>query len=393
MNFSEIKSLESKVVMQTYSREDVLLTHGEGCYLFDDQDRKYLDLTSGIGVNCLGHNHPVLVNALQDQVSKLMHCSNIFYSEPMVLAAKHLVESTGMSRMFFANTGAEANEGMIKLARKYSSDRYGKHRFKILSLVQSFHGRTMMTLTATGQDKFHQYFYPFPEGFDYVIANDIESFKEKLDETVCCVVMEMIQGEGGVLPLEKEFVQEAVRLCQEKDVLVAIDEVQTGIGRTGSLFCYEQYDIEPDIVTMAKGLGGGVVIGGFLVNKKCADVLIPGTHGSTFGGNPLSTRAAVTVLDIVDQPEFLQSVKEKGDYFMKGLRSISSRNIKVVRGKGLMIGVIVDPDKRASYIRQLREHGVLALTAGKDAIRLLPPLIITKQEIDIAVEAFREVFS
>ena len=392
MDLSSIKDMESKYVMHTYHREDILLTKGQGCLLYDDKGNSYIDMTSGIGVNCLGHNHPELVAAIQDQVQTLMHCSNIFYSEPMVLVAKELVEATGMSKMFFANTGAEANEGLIKLARKYSQDHYGKGRHKILSLIQSFHGRTMMTLTATGQDKFHHDFDPFPEGFDYVKANDLSSFLDKLDDSVCCVMMEMIQGEGGVLPLDREFVQSVAKICQERDILVAVDEVQTGIGRTGSLFCYQQYGIHPNIVTMAKGLGGGVVIGGFLVDQKCADVLTPGTHGSTFGGNPLSARAAQTVLSIVNQPDFLKDVLEKGDYLMNHLKQIASSKIKEVRGMGLMVGVIVDPEKRAHYVHALREHGVLVLTAGKDAIRLLPPLIITKEQIDTVIKAFQEVF-
>lgn len=250
----------------------------------------------------------------------------------------------------------------------------------------------MMTLTATGQDKFHHDFDPFPEGFDYVKANDLSSFLDKLDDSVCCVMMEMIQGEGGVLPLDREFVQSVAKICQERDILVAVDEVQTGIGRTGSLFCYQQYGIHPNIVTMAKGLGGGVVIGGFLVDQKCADVLTPGTHGSTFGGNPLSARAAQTVLSIVNKPEFLKDVQEKGDYLMEHLKQIVSSEIREVRGMGLMVGVIVDPEKRTQYVHALRKHGVLVLTAGKDAIRLLPPLIITKEQIDTVIKAFQEVF-
>lgn len=393
MNLEEIKTLEKQYVMQTYARNDLFLVNGQGCMLYDDKGNSYIDMTSGIGVNCLGHNHPALVEALHDQSQKLMHTSNLYYTEPMVQVAKELVESTGMSKVFFANSGAEANEGVIKLARKYSSDRYGQHRYKVLSLVQSFHGRTMMTLTATGQDKFHQYFYPFPDGFEYVIANDIEDFKQKLDDSVCLVLMEMIQGEGGVLPLDKTFVQEVTKLCHQKDVLVAVDEVQTGIGRTGSLFCYQQYEIQPDIVSMAKGLGGGLPIGGIMTNEKCSTVLQAGMHGSTFGGNLMSTRAAMTVLSIINQKEFLESVKEKGKYFMDALQNIQSQDILEVRGMGLMIGVVVDEKKRAGFVKKLQEKGVLVLTAGSQAIRLLPPLIISKEEPDQVIQAFQEVFS
>ena len=297
-----------------------------------------------------------------------------------------------MGKIFFANSGAEANEGMIKLARKYSFDKYGEGRNKIITLKQSFHGRTVTTLKATGQDKFHQYFFPFTEGFDYAAANDIEDMKRKIDDTTCAVMMEMIQGEGGVLPLDKEFVQATAEFCKEKDILLLIDEVQTGIGRTGSLFCYEQYGVQPNIISMAKGLGGGVPIGAVMADKKCQDVLGAGTHGTTFGGNPLCCAAANTVLDIVNKPEFLKSVQEKGEYLKKGILAIGSPKVKTVRGMGLMLGIVVDKDERAAMGSQLMEKGVLVLTAGTEAIRLLPPLVITKEEMDEAIAAMREVF-
>ena len=297
-----------------------------------------------------------------------------------------------MGKIFFANSGAEANEGMIKLARKYSFDKYGEGRNKIITLKQSFHGRTVTTLKATGQDKFHQYFFPFTEGFDYAAANDIEDMKRKIDGTTCAVMMEMIQGEGGVLPLDKEFVQATAEFCKEKDILLLIDEVQTGIGRTGSLFCYEQYGVQPNIISMAKGLGGGVPIGAVMADKKCQDVLGAGTHGTTFGGNPLCCAAANTVLDIVNKPEFLKSVQEKGEYLKKEILAIGSPKVKTVRGMGLMLGIVVDKDERAAMVSQLMEKGVLVLTAGTEAIRLLPPLVITKEEMDEAIAAMREVF-
>ena len=297
-----------------------------------------------------------------------------------------------MGKIFFANSGAEANEGMIKLARKYSFDKYGEGRNKIITLKQSFHGRTVTTLKATGQDKFHQYFFPFTEGFDYAAANDIEDMKRKIDDTTCAVMMEMIQGEGGVLPLDKKFVQATAEICKEKDILLLIDEVQTGIGRTGSLFCYEQYGVQPNIISMAKGLGGGVPIGAVMADKKCQDVLGAGTHGTTFGGNPLCCAAANTVLDIVNKPEFLKSVQEKGEYLKKEILAIGSPKVKTVRGMGLMLGIVVDKDERAAMVSQLMEKGVLVLTAGTEAIRLLPPLVITKEEMDEAIAAMREVF-
>lgn len=391
MHFQKIKELENQYVMNTYGRVEIALEKGEGSILYDTKGNSYIDLTSGIGVNSLGYHHPALTQAIQQQAESLMHCSNIFYSRPMAEVAEMLCQATGLSKVFFGNSGAEANEGMIKLARKYSTDKYGKKRNKILSLRQSFHGRTMATLMATGQDKFHKYFYPFPTGFDYVEANNFEDFVSHIDDTVCGIMMEMIQGEGGVLPLDKDFVQQVTTYCQQRDILVMIDEVQTGIGRTGTLFCYEQYGIQPDIISVAKGLAGGVPMGGFVCNEKCAEVLQPGMHGSTFGGNLLASVAARTVLHTVNEPAFLQTVKEKGDYLKKQLLPLDK--IKTVRGKGLMLGIIVDPEQRAEYVAQLREKGVLVLTAGTDAIRLLPPLVITYEEIDQALAAMKEVFA
>ena len=298
-----------------------------------------------------------------------------------------------MGKIFLANSGGEADDGMSKLERKCSFEKYGEGRNKIITLKQSFHGRTVTTLKATGQDKFHQYFFPFTEGFDYAAANDIEDMKRKIDDTTCAVMMEMIQGEGGVLPLDKEFVQATAEICKEKDILLLIDEVQTGIGRTGSLFCYEQYGVQPNIISMAKGLGGGVPIGAVMADKKCQDVLGAGTHGTTFGGNPLCCAAANTVLDIVNKPEFLKSVQEKGEYLKKEILAIGSPKVKTVRGMGLMLGIVVDKDERAAMVSQLMEKGVLVLTAGTEAIRLLPPLVVPQEETDEPIVAMREVFA
>lgn len=392
MTFQELKTEEETYLMHTYGRFQIALEKGQGATLWDIEGKKYIDLTSGIGVNSLGHNNEALIDALTEQAHKIMHASNLYYTEPMVQVAKALVTSSGMGKVFFSNSGAEANEGMIKLARKYSFDKYGEGRNKIITLKQSFHGRTVTTLKATGQDKFHQFFFPFTEGFDYAAAGDIEDLKAKADSTTCAVMMEMIQGEGGVLPLDKEYVQAAWAFCQEHDILFLVDEVQTGIGRTGSLFCYEQYGIQPDIVSMAKGLGGGVPIGAVMASKKCADVLGAGTHGTTFGGNPFCCTAARTVLSVVNTPEFLQEVKEKGEYLKNAILSIGSDKIKTVRGMGLMLGIVVDKEERAGLVAKLMEKGVLVLTAGTEAIRLLPPLVITYEEIDSAVAAMKEVF-
>lgn len=392
MDFQQLKNDEQQYVMQTYGRFDLALDHGEGALLYDLNGDAYIDLGSGIGVNALGHNHPVLVKALQDQVAKLMETSNLYYTAPMVEAAKHLVEATGMKKVFFSNSGAEANEGAIKIARKYSFDKYGEGRNKILTLTNSFHGRTITTLEATGQDHFHNYFFPFTNGFDYVEANNIEDLLKKADDSVCAVMVELIQGESGVRPLDPQFVQAMEKLCKEKDILLIVDEVQTGIGRTGKLFCYENYGLHPDVVSMAKALGGGVPIGGIMVNEKTENVLQKGDHGSTFGANPLAATAAKTVLSIVDDEKFLQEVQEKGDYLKNALQSIENDDIQDVRGMGLMIGVQVPAEKLQNYVEQLMDHHVLALKAGSNTIRLLPPLVITYEQLDQAINAFKEVF-
>lgn len=393
MTYQELKAEENKYVMNTYGRFPIALDHGEGATLWDIEGKKYIDLASGIGVNCMGYNNPAIVDAITNQAHKLTHVSNLFTTEPMVQVAKKLVEKTHLNgKVFFANSGAEANEGAIKLARKYSFDKYGEGRYKIVTLVNSFHGRTVTTLKATGQGRFHNYFFPFTEGFDYAAANDFDSVRHKADEMTCAVMMELVQGEGGVLPLDKEFVQQVEAFCRERDILLIIDEVQTGIGRTGSLFCFQQYGIRPDVVTMAKGLGGGVPIGAVLAAESCSNVLTPGTHATTFGGTPLVCAAANAVLDTVGDGQFLAQVKEKGEYLKNGILSIGSPNILGVRGMGLMLGIIVEDGKHAAYANKLIEKGVLALTAGKNAVRLLPPLTISKEEMDEALTIMKEVF-
>lgn len=393
MNYQELKAEENKYVMNTYGRYPIALDHGEGATVWDVEGKKYIDLGSGIGVNSMGYNNKTIIDAITNQAHKLMHTSNLFTTEPMIQVAKKLVEKTHLNgKVFFANSGAEANEGAIKLARKYSFDKYGEGRYKIITLVNSFHGRTVTTLKATGQDRFHNYFFPFTEGFDYAEANDFESVRRKADDMACAVMMELVQGEGGVLPLDAEFVKQVEALCREKDLLLIIDEVQTGIGRTGSLFCFQQYGIRPDVVTMAKGLGGGVPIGAVLAAESCSNVLTPGTHATTFGGTPLVCAAANAVLNTVGDGQFLAKVKEKGEYLKNGILSIGSPNILGVRGMGLMLAIIVEDGKHAAYANKLLEKGVIALTAGKNAVRLLPPLTISREEMDEALTIMKEVF-
>ena len=392
MTYQELKSQEQQYVMPTYGRFPIALDHGQGAQLWDVEGKRYIDLASGTGVNCLGYNHPVLTHAIEEQIHKLMHVSNLFTTAPMVQTAKTLVTATGMGKVFFANSGAEANEGAIKLARKYSFDKYGQGRSKIITLWNSFHGRTVTTLKATGQTRFHDYFFPFTEGFDYAAAGDLDDLKSKVDGSTCAIMMELIQGEGGVLPQDPDFVKAVRHLCDEKDLLLIIDEVQTGIGRTGSLFCFQQYGILPDVVTMAKGLGGGVPIGAVMAAKNCCDVLTPGTHATTFGGTPTVCAAANAVLSIVNDEKFLAEVREKGEYLKNAILSLGSPAIHGVRGKGLMLGIIVDEGQHSVFANKLIEHGVLAITAGKNAVRLLPPLTITYEEMDEALAVMKTVF-
>ncbi|MDD6611405.1 MAG: aspartate aminotransferase family protein [Clostridiales bacterium] len=392
MTYNELKEQENQYVMNTYGRFAIALDHGDGAQLWDVEGKRYIDLTSGIGVCCLGYNNQKIIDAITEQAHKLMHVSNLFTTEPMVQVAKTLVEQTGMGKVFFSNSGAESNEGMIKLARKYSYDKYGEGRAEIVTLYNSFHGRTVTTLKATGQDKFHQYFFPFTEGFAYAKANDMESVKAAVNAHTCAIMMELIQGEGGVMPLDPAFVKEVEAYCRAHDLLLLIDEVQTGIGRTGSLFCFQQYGIQPDVVSMAKGLGGGVPIGAVMASKTCETVLGPGTHATTFGGTPMICAAANAVLSEVTKPEFLQSVNEKGEYFKQKLLAMDSGKIQDVRGMGLMVGIVVDPEQRAALVAEIMEKGVLVLTAGTNVIRLLPPLSISYAEIDEALAVMQSVF-
>ena len=387
MTFEEIKQGEETYIMHTYGRFPIALDHGKGATLWDTEGKKYIDLTSGIGVNSLGHDNEALTTAVSEQAHKLMHACNLYYTEPMVQAAKKLVDAAGMGKIFFANSGAEANEGMIKLARKYSFDKYGEGRNKIITLKQSFHGRTVTTLKATGQDKFHQYFFPFTEGFDYAAANDIEDMKRKIDDTTCAVMMEMIQGEGGVMALDPDYVQAVRALCDEKDLVLIVDEVQTGVGRTGTFLCCEHYNLKPDIVTLAKGLGGGLPIGAVLMNEKVAEGMGPGTHGSTFGGNPVVCAGANVVVDRLDQ-SFLAQVSERAVQLRTGLAKLP--HVKNISGIGLMVGIEFFDVQAADVLAACREKGLLVLTA-KTRLRLLPPLTVSEHEVDMALEVLAEV--
>lgn len=380
MTNNDIKQLDHSNLAQTYGRFDLALSHGKGCDVWDFEGNQYLDFTSGIGTNALGFADSEWLEAVVAQAGKLQHTSNLFYTEPASRLAERLVQAGGEKRAFFCNSGAEANEGAIKTARKYSFDKYGEGRATVLSLVNSFHGRTISTLAATGQAVFHQYFFPFTQGFEHLEANNLAALETRLKTNdVCAVMLEIVQGEGGVCALNADYLKGVQALCEQHDVLLIIDEVQTGIGRTGKLFAYQHFGLTPDIVTLAKGLGGGLPIGAFLLGEKCQNTLGKSDHGSTFGANPVCCAAANAVLDRLT-PEFLAEVARKGDKLRQGLAKLPK--VKSVSGLGLMLGVEFEEGvKAADVVAGAMAKGVLTLTA-KTKLRLLPPLIISDEQIE-----------
>lgn len=390
MDFSTLQTLDNTYVAHTYGRFPVAIKQGSGAVCTDSSGKQYLDFTAGIGVNSLGFCSPQWVEAVSKQAATLNHTSNLYYTEPGIVLAQKLCEKSGMKRVFFSNSGAEANEGAIKAARKYSFDAYGESRYEIISLHNSFHGRTITTLAATGQAVFHTKFNPFTEGFVFAEANNIESVKALVSEKTCAVMLECIQGEGGVVPLEKEFVQAVAALCQEKDLLLIIDEVQTGLGRTGSFFSYQQFGVQPDIVSAAKGLGGGLPIGAVLFGEKTMDTMDAGTHGSTFGANPIVCAGANVVVDSLDD-DFLSGVKEKSAFIFEKVAKFP--HVQSVTGLGLMIGVSFDDGITGKQVvDKCLENGVLFLTA-KTKLRMLPPLTITKDEIEQGLSVLETVLT
>lgn len=377
MDFQTAKQYDDEYIIHSYGRFPVLLTKGKGATVQDDTGKTYIDFTSGIGVNALGFCDDNWVQAVSTQLQSLQHTSNLYYTEPCIQAAKLLCEKSGMKKVFFGNSGAEANEGVIKAARKYSFLKYGASRNKIIALQNSFHGRTMAALSATGQDAYHNFFFPFVDGFSFAKANDFADILSKMTDDVCAVMLETVQGEGGVVPLDKEYVQVVAKACKEKDILLIVDEVQTGMGRTGSLFSYQQFGIQPDLVSCAKGLGGGLPIGAVLFGEKTETVFVPGDHGSTFGGNPVVCAGAVHILNTMDEA-FLQDVQKKGAYLKEKIEKMP--HVENVAGLGMMLGIQLDVEAKP-VINALLEAGLLVLSA-KTKIRLLPPLTITQEELD-----------
>lgn len=375
------KEKDLKYIMHTYGRYDVALKSGKGATACDEDGKKYIDVSSGIGVNSLGYCDEGWVKAVSAQAGTIQHMSNYFYSEQASNLAEKLCKLTGLSKVCFGNSGAEANEIAIKIARKYSFDKYGENRSEIITLRESFHGRTVTTLSATGQDVFHNYFFPFTEGFKFVEANDISALKDAVTDKTCAVMFEVVQGEGGVNVMDREYVKELADFCAQRDILVICDEVQTGVGRTGRLYGFQHYGILPDLVTSAKGLGGGLPIGVCLCGEKLSEVMGPSSHGSTFGANPVVCAGANYVIDKIADEKFLSGVEEKGRYLEAKLRQL--KEVKNVRRLGLMVGIEVDGDVHDIAVKCV-ENGLLIITA-KDVLRMLPPLTITEEEIDEAV--------
>ena len=382
-----IKKFNSHV-MQSYGRYPLVMDQGAGRRCKDEDGKEYIDFGSGIGTNSLGYCDEKWADAVCAQVRTLQHNSNYYYTAVQADFAEKLCDISGYDKVFFGNSGAEANECAIKVARKYSFDKYGKGRHNIITLVNSFHGRTIATLSATGQDVFHNYFFPFVDGFINVEANNIDDLKAKLDDTVCAVMLEYVQGEGGVNKLDKEFVDAVYELCGPKDVLVIADEIQTGVGRTGKFLAGDWYDKKADITTLAKGIAGGLPMGACLVNAKLAGVLTAGTHGSTFGGNPIACAGGLAVLDRISSKGFLEDICAKADHFKERLENCSE--VAGVSGLGLMIGITLKNKKAADVAKAALDKGVLVLTA-KEKVRLLPPLTIEVSEIDAGLDLLLEI--
>lgn len=393
MNLEEIMEIDKKHFMPVYSgRYPLVIERGEGVKIYGKDGKVYYDFLSGIGVNALGYGHKKFVNAVKDQIDKIIHCSNLYYTEAQAELEKKLAENSCFDKMFFTNSGSEANEGAIKLVRKYYKEK-AVDKFEIITADRSFHGRTLTTVTATGQDKYKRPFTPLPAGFKSVPFNDLQALKNAITEKTAAVMLEPIQGEGGIYPADREYLAGLRNLCNEKGILLVFDEVQCGIGRTGSLFAYQEYGVEPDIITLAKALGGGIPIGVFMAKKEVADAFSPGDHGTTFGGNPLACRAASTILDIILEDGFLESVRKKGELFKGKLQELVSKHEDLLeeRGLGLMLALELSENLSAKELSmELFKKGFLVNAVQEHTLRFLPPLVIEEEDIDKLIGAIEE---
>lgn len=393
MKTNELIEQSSKYICFTYNRYPVVFSKGKGCKLWDVDGKEYLDFVAGLAVCNLGHCHTNVVAAIKEQAEKLIHVSNYYHNEPMIDLARLLCENSFAEKVFFCNSGAEANEAAIKLARKYAKENLGPEKFEIITMLKSFHGRTMATITATGQERFHKGFEPLLEGFKYVPFNNLEALRGAISEKTCAIMMEPIQGEGGVNVPSKEYIQELRKLCNEQGILLIFDEVQTGIGRTGKLFAYEHFGIEPDVVTLAKGLANGVPIGAMLTKDKFASAFVPGTHASTFGGNPLAAAAAVAVLKTIKKEDVLKNCNIVSGYLINRLKELMKGFdfIRDIRGMGLLIGMELSFDA-GDIVKKCMERGILINYTNGNTLRFIPPLIVTADEVDILINALEEIF-
>lgn len=380
----ELEKLEEKYHMHTYARYPVAFVKGEGKKLWDVDGHEYLDFLAGLGVSSVGHCHPKVVLAVKEQVEKLIHVSNLFYTEPQALLAEKLASLSFGDKCFFANSGAEANEGAVKLTRKYAKLNLGEEKYEIITAYRSFHGRTMKMLAATGQPEKQKPFEPLPPGFIHVPLNDLSALKAAISAKTGAVMLEPIQGEGGIYPCEFEYLRGVRELCDEHDLLLILDEVQTGFGRTGKMFAYEHFGIEPDIITLAKGLGGGLPVGAFIAKEKVAQAFEPGDHGTTFGGGPVVCSAALAVLDILDSESLIQNAALVGEYFKRGLKKLQKTQPLVadVRGKGLMLGVELDRELAWPVVQKMLEKSIVIGYVGKKILRFLPPLIVNESDVE-----------
>lgn len=386
MTEEKIFERDDKNYLPVFKRYKIVLERGEGAYLYDINGKKYIDFLAGIAVNVLGHNYPPLVKAISEQAAKVIHVSNLYYTEPQANAAAKLVKLSGLDRAFFANSGAEANEGAIKIARKFAK-KVSADKVQIITAWDSFHGRTLATLTATGQPHYHEGFEPLPAGFDYVHFNDADELAEKISDKTCAVMLETIQGEGGVYPPKGDYLKKVRELCDKHGALLILDEIQSGMGRSGKFFAYEKYGIKPDIVTLAKGLAGGVPIGAFICTEEVARAFNPGDHGTTFGGNPLACAAANVVLDTVPDEKFLAHVEEVGKYFKEKLIDLQKKyptQIKEIRGEGLILGAQLDKTKKSGVeiVNECMKRGAIINCTVGTVLRFIPPLIITPAQVD-----------
>lgn len=395
MKANEIMEKAENYVLHTYNRYPVVLDHGKGVRLYDVEGKEYLDFAAGIAVFALGYGNETYNQTLKDQIDRLIHTSNLYYNEPMADAAEKLVKASGMDKVFFTNSGTEAIEGALKAARKYAYLRDGHNDHEIIAMNHSFHGRSMGALSVTGNTHYQDPFRPLIGGIRFANFNDLESVKAQVTEKTCAIILETVQGEGGIYPADPEFLKGVRALCDEKDILLILDEIQCGMGRTGSMFAWQQYGVKPDIMTCAKALGCGIPVGAFVLNQKTADhSLVPGDHGTTYGGNPLACAAVSAVFDIFEKEKIVDHVQQVSAYLEKRLDELVEKYdfLTVRRGKGLMQGLVVSGRPVGEIVQQALKNGLLVITAGSDVLRMVPPLVITEADVDEMIEKLEKSF-